>query len=166
MQRRRPLLPPIDATELLPELYQGSAPPPGSPVAAWGFDALVLSAKEFQPPAAAYPGVQIIRARLDDSGLPMTSDEWRQALRAAEHAANVVLRGGRVLVTCVMGRNRSGLVSALAIYLLTGLPGTEIVREVKRRRPEALSNQWFVGALERLPARRQPRRTRAEEEAW
>jgi protein-tyrosine phosphatase len=149
----------------LPELYQGPIPPPGNTVAGWGFDALVLAAKEYQPAAALYPGVRVIRARLDDSGLPMTEGEWQQAVRAGEAVADVVMRCGRVLVTCAMGRNRSGLVSGLVIHMLTGLPGVDVVSEIRRLRPGALSNRWFVAALEHLPGRRRMRRS-AEEQAW
>ncbi len=163
---RRPLLPPLEATELLPELYQGPAPPPGNAVAAWGFDVLVLAAKEFQPPAAMYPGIHVIRARLDDSGMPMMQEEWQQAVRAGQKVADVVRRGGRVLVTCAMGRNRSGLVSGLAIHMLTGLPGAHVLAEIQRLRPGALTNQWFARALERLPGRRRVRWAEEVRESW
>ena len=45
--------------------------------------------------------------------------------------------GKRVLVTCRMGRNRSGFVAALALRLL-GVPATDALRVVRSRRKDAL----------------------------
>lgn len=169
MARARPSfagMQPIDATELMPDLYQGSAPPPGPTLAAWGFDAVVLCAREYQPVSALFPGIRVIRAQLDDSGAPMTNREWEDAVRAASQTVNVYLRGARVLVTCAMGCNRSGLVAGLVMHMLTGLSGQQIVRQIRLCRSGALSNQWFAGALNRLPARQKRLRRKAEEELW
>jgi protein-tyrosine phosphatase len=157
---------PIDATELMPDLYQGCAPPRGPTLAAWGFDAVVLCAREYQPTAEEFPGLHVIRARLDDSGAPMANREWEAAVSAASQVVNIYLKGGRVLVTCAMGRNRSGLVAGLVMHMLTGLSGAQIVRQIRLRRSGALSNEWFVGALNRLPARRKRLRRASEEEVW
>lgn len=169
MARPRPSfagMQPIDATELMPDLYQGCAPPIGPTLAAWGFDAVVLCAREYQPATELFQGMRVIRAQLDDSGAPMTNREWEDAVRAASQAVNIYVKGGRVLVTCAMGRNRSGLVAGLVMHMLTGLPGAQIVRQIRLRRPGALSNQWFVGALCRLPARKKRMRRQTEEQAW
>lgn len=114
-----------------------------------GFDVLVLCAREFQPPATHYPGVDVIHAPLDDA--------WTVPIQAAVRAAReVALRlylRQRVLVTCNQGRNRSGLVSALALWYLGGNSGRRCADHVRARRPGALSNPVFYQWLTRLPAR-------------
>lgn len=140
----------IDMTRLGPRLYQGSAPPAGPTLRNLGFDAVVLCAMEHQPPTTHFPGVRVFRARLDDSGEPVTSREWTDALTAATSVANTVRQGGRVLVTCIQGRNRSGLVSALALHMLTRAPGTMCVRHIQTLRPGALTNREFVRLLEHI----------------
>jgi len=63
------------------------------------------------------------------------------------------MRGERVLVTCWQGRNRSALVAALALYLLSGADGGGILRHIQGRRPGALTNPVFAHAVRSLPAR-------------
>ena len=77
--------------------------------------------------------------------------------QAAEIVARRVRSGERVLVTCAMGRNRSGLVSALALHFLTGISGAEAARLVKARRHNALTNRYFMAALFKVPAARRMR---------
>lgn len=59
--------------------------------------------------------------------------------------------GGRVLVMCQMGRNRSALVSALVVRRLLGCSGAEAVELLRRARPRALANDVFADWLCRLP---------------
>lgn len=56
--------------------------------------------------------------------------------------------GGCVLVHCWGGRNRSGLVIALALTRLQGITGAAAVKAVKAVRSGALVNQHFVKYLE------------------
>lgn len=141
----------MDAHEILPNLWQGSAPPLGGELAARGFRALVLCAKEHQPPAARFPGVAVCHAPNDDTGRPPTREELAIAATAARWVAEHVVRAAPVLVTCWAGRNRSGLVSALALQLLTGEAGAACARRVQRCRPNALTNRAFVRVLDALP---------------
>lgn len=123
-------------------LYQGHAPPTGDAVWRAGFDVLALCAEEYQP--SDFPGVRVLHVPLDDA-CP-TPREWLIANGAAQETA-LMLRGGRrVLVTCWQGRNRSGLVVALALRRL-GLTGEQAVARVKERRVGALTNPCFVGRL-------------------
>lgn len=135
----------MDATRILPKLYQGSLPPEGRELADRGFDVLVLCAEEHQPSGRKFPGVQVYHAPLDDHDL--SAVEARIAERAAEAVRRHVLRGERVLVTCAMGRNRSGLVVALAILKLTAMTGFDAATLVRRGRAGALSNPSFVDAV-------------------
>ena len=120
-----------------PWLAQGSAPPPfvrGIP-----FDVIVLAAMEYQDPEL--PGYTVIRIPLDDSGPPQSKvDRMRIRHTASEIADRVSLRE-RVLVTCMQGRNRSGVLAGLALRHL-GLPGAEAVRRIRLAR-DGLRNPWF-----------------------
>lgn len=152
----------VEATRLASGLYQGSRPPAGNSLRRSGFDAVVLSAMEIQPSAADFPGVRVIRARLDDSGTPISRREWDEAVRAASEATAIHRRGGRVLVTCAQGRNRSGLVAAVMLHQLSGDSGAHVVSYIQRTRRApggpALTNDSFVSVLSRLRARGPARR--------
>lgn len=127
-----------------PLLAIGSAPPAGVPLK---FDMLVLTAQEYQPDANSFPGVQLVYAPLDDDDIPARDIE--RARVAGRIASNAVRQGKRVLVTCYMGRNRSGLVTAFALKDL-GFSSRDAIHKVKAARgPNALSNPYFVRALGR-----------------
>lgn len=151
----------LDAHEIGVGLWQGSFPPPGSMVREAGFDMVVLCARELQVSPETFPGVRVLHAPNDDSvALPLTKEKLRIAVRAADDVVRVIQAGGRVLVTCAAGLNRSGLVSALALHRLYGWAGDECVRTVRAKRiaskrhpGKALSNAEFVAAIRRLPAR-------------
>ena len=161
MQLEQPIT--VDATRIASGLYQGGLPPEGQLLYRRGFHTLVLAAKEHQPPAARFPGLRVLHAPLDDSGTPMSTAEWRIAKAAAERVARAVLSGQRVLITCQQGRNRSGLVTALALHLLTGYAGSACAERVRQHRQrglpagvQALVNPYFNAALAGLKPR--PRR--------
>lgn len=149
--------PGLDAHRVHPGLWQGSVPPTGSAVRKAGFDLVVLCAlvAEYrycygqEPESSLFPGVMLHCCPLDDAIL--SADELRRAKEAAHLVARVVRMRGRVLTSCMQGRNRSGLVSALALRKLTGISGVGAVERVKRARTNALTNDSFVAALERLP---------------
>jgi len=150
----------LDADRIASRVYQGSMPPPGHQVRACGFDVLVLMASTeeytheggYHPSDRSFPGVKVFHAPIDDGRL--TGPEWNTASRVAMQVAGYVRRGKRALITCRMGRNRSGLVTALTLHMLTGKSGGEIVRHVQRHRADALTNRSFVQALETLPRQR------------
>jgi len=145
----------LDANEIIAGLWQGSMPMPGDRVARAGFLALVLCAEEYQPAPRDYPGVAIIYAPNDDT-FAITEKQWKTAVRAGQTVAGLVGRRRRVLVTCQMGLNRSGLVSALAVRELTGCSGLDAATLVQNRRRKALCNTHFVEMLAKLPARSLP----------
>lgn len=144
----------IDAHRLMSRLWQGSYPRDGALLRDLGFSVLVLCAFELQTPGA-FPEVTTLLCPMDDNRLSA-----REAQQAHEMARRVVAMHGaghRILVTCAAGRNRSGLVSALALRLLTGCTGLKAREMVQRGRPNALTNPWFAAYLDGLPA---PRVTR------
>ncbi len=136
-------------------IWQGSAPPTGNDLREIGFTTLVLCAEEYQPhpPDLAFPGVEVIYAPNDDTFESISEEQLRGALSAARKVASAALRGAKVLVTCQAGKNRSGLVSTLAIHLLTGAAGWRCVWQVKNNRTVALTNPTFTMVLERLQQR-------------
>ena len=147
----------MDAHEITPGLWQGSFPPLGNAVRQGGFDLLVLCARELQQPSIDFHNVAVIHAPNDDSEAygPLTREKLRVAIRAARKVAKAVKRGEQVLVTCALGMNRSGLVSALALHLLYGWPGGQCLKWVRKHRPTKgrcppLSNPDFIEALLRL----------------
>lgn len=139
----------IEASRIAPSIYQGSRPPEGSALRRAGVRTLVLCAEEIQ--GGVYPGVHVVRCPLDDAEL--TTDEWRRAWRAAGEVFSR-LPHGPLLVTCAAGRNRSGLVTAIVLHLLYGVPGDECVALIRERRRspwgDALTNESFVRAIRTL----------------
>jgi len=136
----------LDINQIAPGLYQGSYPPHGDAVRRAGFDVLCLCAEEHQPNAAAYPGVEVLRVRLDDGRF--RPGDKRNASMVAREVARRVRRGKSCLVTCAAGRNRSGLVVALAMHLLDqSVSPDAIIARIKARRADALTNPWFNDAI-------------------
>lgn len=136
----------MSLSEVVPGLYVGSKPPPGRRE---GVDVVVLAAMEYQPPAHLFPGTEVIHVPLDDDpSRQMREDEIVEATRAAGRVARRLRAGRRVLVTCAMGLNRSGLVAALAMHEVHGMGADEIVERLRRARGKrALSNPHFEKLL-------------------
>lgn len=149
-----PHLPHLDATKLLPLLYQGSLPPSAEAVRLNGFDVLVFCAKEVQPPAHALQvrGLKVLRCGIDDNGHDLPTDDEKLVQRTAREVEMRMSAGQKILVTCAQGRNRSGLVNALVIHrAMRGTKsGADVVRYIQSRRPNALTNEAFVRAIRRL----------------
>lgn len=139
----------IEANRIAPRLYQGSKPPFGRGLQRAGFDVVVLCAVEHQPRARAFPGVHVVHCPLDDADHLPSDYEWSLAQQAGKFVAECVKLGGRALTTCMQGRNRSGLVSALALHTLTGQPGLVCAKYVQdgRTAAPALTNEYFIAAL-------------------
>jgi protein-tyrosine phosphatase len=141
--------PPAEVDE---NLWQSGYPLNGDQLKPDGFDVLVLCSEELQvePDEAAeqFPGVKVIAAPFEDTG---DRDVFPEILRTAGAAARKVVAelsaGRRVLVTCTQGRNRSGLVSALALVLSKGMTGAEAMERVKQARRNALTNPLFAEYL-------------------
>lgn len=116
-------------------LAQGAAPPPGVKLP---FDTIVLAAMEYQP---HMPGYEVLHVPLDDSGPPPTRHERRLIRDNASRIARRVRAGKRVLVTCRMGRNRSGVLAGLALVEL-GVPGPTAAKRIQAFRG-GLTNPHF-----------------------
>lgn len=139
----------IDANRLVERLWIGSAPDADKDLGACGFDTVVLCAEEYQP-RGAFGSARVLHAGFDDA--QMDARTAHVAMRAAEEVARRWRRGERVLVTCMAGRNRSGLVSALALCLIGGVSGKQALRHVQMMRPTSLANPDFAKFLTTLGA--------------
>jgi len=135
---------PYSYNMIVENLYQGAFPPPGEGLKKAGFDVLVLCAAEHQR-ADLYPGLTVVKAGGDDDHryerLMRFIDMWKQA---ASFTAEHVRANHKVLVTCMAGQNRSGLVVAMALVELMGMSGKDVVPFVQGRRALALNNKTFA----------------------
>lgn len=177
----------LDVSRIASKHYQGSHPVAGSALYDAGFRVLVLCAlpdeyeKQYKlawrglsydhPSGAAggrggiegmFPGLKIVRAPNDDDyDRPLTLPEIQIACSAASAVQRAIMMGRRTLVCCAKGRNRSGLVSALALCERFGCGGEAAIAIVRRRRQpdcshKVLENPQFVRALRSvMPTRRE-----------
>ena len=113
--------------------------------------AIVIDLQEFPAPELPLDAaISYVHWPIDDGPVPD-----RETLGALVEAACVFIEhGGRVVTMCAQGRNRSGLVSALIVCGVRRVGGAEAVRHVRRKIPEALSNEEFVEWLTRFRRRR------------
>jgi protein-tyrosine phosphatase len=135
----------FDVNKVAPKLYVGSAPDPGQYPA---FQTIVLCAKEYQPPASAFPGSNVIHAPFDDTMTPSDA-ELETAIGAALQVVQALRAGHRVLVTCRAGQNRSAFVAGLAMKRHWRLPADKIIAAIKAARHSALNNYTFEILIKR-----------------
>jgi hypothetical protein len=112
-----------------------------------GFEVVVLCAEEWQP---NLPGVETIHAGFDDDHQGLDRRQAKIAFAAAKKTAQRLAAGRKTLVTCWAGRNRSGLVCALALASVTGEHPAAVGRMIRGKRDGALTNMAFRGLLGRL----------------
>lgn len=133
-------------------LWQGGKPVVGKGEFAYAepFDTLVLCAKEIQHDGIEYPGLEVIRCPMDDNYEHMPVGDMQRAMATAPRVARRIKAGRRVLVTCHHGRNRSGLISAMAMVIAYGDQGVTpsvAIGAVRTARNHALTNPQFVEFL-------------------
>jgi hypothetical protein len=126
-----------EVSEILPRLFQGRRP-----AHYWPDYDLVVSTEEHlaRTPMDGYPGIVVHIALRDEDDFHLD----RRAIGAAALAAySVWQNGGRVLVHCSGGLNRSSLVTS-EILILDGLSPREAVNLIRRSRDEyCLCNRAF-----------------------
>jgi protein-tyrosine phosphatase len=118
------------------------------------FDTLVFCAGEWQP-HVAFPDdenrkfqPQILRVPYDDSYEALTPSVLAHLDRSANKIVDWHKEGQKVLITCMAGRNRSGLLVALVLRLrfeMTGKAAIDLIKE--KRGPFALTNRVFTSYL-------------------
>jgi hypothetical protein len=112
-----------------------------------GVKVVVLCAEEWQP---EIPGVETIHAPFDDDHQGLDSRQAKIAFDAAKKTARRLAQGKKTLVTCWAGRNRSGLVCALALSAVTGTNPSDAGVLIRSKRAGALTNMAFRSMLSRL----------------
>ena len=142
----------LNASKILPGLYQGGAPDSANQVLGAGFELLVLCACEVQPPKHALGRLRYLRCPLDDTN-ELSPKELSRVWETAHQVVRSLHKRRAVLVTCAQGYNRSGLVTGVAVHLLTGWDGARVVEHIQRRRRDALFNPLFAQTIRALPAR-------------
>jgi hypothetical protein len=138
--------------EIAPGLWQGGTEddevvggriPAGHTAALAGrrppFDTVITLYADAQP---AGWGVEELRFGFPDAEL--TPEFARRVIELARHAHRRWRAGGRVLIRCQAGVNRSGLVTALTL-MLDGHSAHEAIALIRAQRaPAALNNGAFV----------------------
>jgi protein-tyrosine phosphatase len=138
----------MDVTHLAGNLWIGSAPRSGKGYEQ--FDVVYFVAEEIPP----VPGLRKVHFMGFDDG-ELDGPTLMTARIAADSVTRDLVHGRTTLVTCAMGRNRSALVCAIALHMMTGTPGREIAAFVSQKRHDrlghpALSNDDFRAYVESL----------------
>ncbi len=137
----------LDASNIAPRLWMGGKPPFDKDLPK--IDMLVLAARELQPQQVAFHG-SVYRCPLVDDYLEL--DDIGRALMCAHTVATMLLAKKSVLVTCSAGKNRSGLITGLALgYIVPRMTSDDIIRLIRLRRgiPGVLANPAFLGYLKK-----------------
>lgn len=140
----------IDATQIYQNLWQGSYPGGLEDKVQEQFDVIVLCAAGLQPLDSRFPGVEVLKVPLHDWDPPYDGT-YERAEQMGLWVAKEFAAGKRILTTCAAGRNRSGLVNALALRQITGWSGAECVRVIQSLRHAALTNEAFEKYLAAMP---------------
>lgn len=142
----------VDADRIYERLFQGARPPKGDVIAGLGFDVLVLCAQEYQPSALDIPNVELIHMPSSDyDHTPPIQQHIQQVWKTADRVVERLREGKSVLVTCMMGFNRSGFVSGVALHLWLGWSGERCVEHIMAHRECALCNKRFAAYISHLP---------------
>jgi protein-tyrosine phosphatase len=101
-----------------------------------------------EPDRSQLAGIEYHKHALVDGDVPAARDLDRLVGRVVA----AVRDGRRVLVHCTMGRNRSGLVTVLAVRELLGIGGSAALAWVRARRRRTVNNAAFAAYVEELDA--------------
>lgn len=115
------------------------------------FDILVFCAGEWQPHVVLPEddkAKRVIRLRYDDSPTALIASVRKELHKAADELVKEHRQGKKILITCLAGRNRSGLLTALVLMQRFGMSASEAILLIKERRGDfALTNRTFTSYL-------------------
>ena len=134
----------IDANEIYTNLWIGSKPPEGRLLANAGFTHLFLCSDEYQPDKLKFENIEIIRCPFEDSDTFMSGNQLAFIAMAAKLGAKIHKNGGKILITCIAGKNRSALITALIARLLGKKPHVAVDTIKAKRNDKCLSNTCFL----------------------
>lgn len=130
----------LDANEVHPGIWVGAAPRDKA-AAALAFTHIVLCSEAWQFPAADFAPATVLHCPFEDEDTLLRGAILTMVFLAARAVAEAARSGGRVLVSCAAGRNRSALVAGLAMRMLGEQLVVEKIRT--RRRADCLTNTCF-----------------------
>jgi protein-tyrosine phosphatase len=149
------------ASPVTDKLWVGGHPPVGPGLSEYGIDALVLAADGFQPPAKLFPDIKVLHAPMHDDYERMHEGDADRAVNAGLQVAKWLKEGKKVLSTCWQGRNRSGVIAALALMLTQKSSPEEAINLIRASRgASAMGNPHFNLLLQAVQASRTGPRTR------
>lgn len=148
------------AHQIVDGLWVSAMPAPDWDLDGWGVR-LVVTLSEHLPPqaarrfawataggAAGEGRILFVHWPIEDGPIPA----WDTCAVVVGTVVDAVGRGWPVLIHCQEGRNRSGLIAALAVRELTGSTGAAAADVVRAARPGMLYNKAFAAALGGLGA--------------
>ena len=143
--------PPVQPPSLIvPGLWQAGCPIDWAWVRRTGIELVVDVADPDQVHAAAdVAGLRYVKAPLTDAA-ELPDAELLSGL--VDTVVDAVRAERTVLVHCGFGKNRSGLVVALATRTLLAVDGRTALAHVRARRTRAVNNETFAAYVEGLPA--------------
>lgn len=127
---------PLPRSQVFPKLYVG--PHPHTCPSFDGVTLLVLCAHQHQDASAFRCRVHL--CPLTDDNFGIVDGDRERATAAAGAIAGELREGGRVLVSCVAGQNRSSWVAGRAMLML-GCAPNNVVSALERERD--MSNYFF-----------------------
>ncbi|NHC12259.1 protein-tyrosine phosphatase family protein [Motilibacter deserti] len=146
-----PAQPPVQPpTLILPGLWQAGMPLDWAWATRAGIEVIVdVNDADHVHPAERVAGLRYVKDPLTDAA-QVPDAEQLDALVSL--TVDAVRAGRQVLVHCGFGKNRSGLVVALAVRELLGVDGRTALAHVRSIRTRAVNNATFAAYVEELPA--------------
>jgi len=117
------------------------------------FDIIVMCAGEWQPTLTLPEDrtKRVIRLPFDDTYEALIPSVLRSLHLTANELVAQHKTGKRILITCMAGRNRSGILAGLVLMKRFGMSGDEAILVIRDARgPAALSNPSFSSYLQSL----------------
>lgn len=149
----------MSASQVIPGIWIGSAPPVNQDWSDAPANHIVLAAKELEKEQTPdkYPGATLLYAELDDDyETSISPSVWAEVLKAAEKAASWYLKGIPVVFTCHEGHNRSSFIAGVTMVLSKAASPEEAVHLIRAARGHAaLQNPQFMKALLSMKTRDQ-----------
>lgn len=133
----------LDANEIIPGLWVGSKPPKGEFLYKNNYTHVVLCCPDYQLPAKDFPNVNVIHCPFEDNYNIMNNTTMVLVFVTAKLIAETHKNGGKILVTCYAGLNRSALLAALALRILGYSPFFAIESLRENRNKRCLENKIF-----------------------
>lgn len=133
----------MDISRIQDRLYHGTYPdgPDYEVLADLGIG-LVINMQARRSPAR-HPAVAIPNLWLRTNDNPITRIPIYDLARGALAAREVIDGGGKVFVHCRQGRHRSSAMVA-CILVTQGTTAADAVALIKKQRPRANPNQWYI----------------------